>query len=252
MVVWAFAVSLVVHVAAVLLYPVMMDRVAPDPDAPPDPATDWDVPRIVLIEPVEPEDVDPPLEEPEVEVPLPDPEPILPPPVAEEEVADVDPGELPAEPVEEEEPLTAAERLRPRMGTTPELWTFSDPEALELTREERAQLRIRVAIQELGDSLTAEEERQLEAVNWTYTDEDGEEWGISPGTLHLGGREIPLPFAFTPPPGQQDAADQMEWELWEFGAPHSLQNVRGVWRDRIDAIRERRDTERADTTGNPP
>lgn len=251
MVVAAFAISLVVHALAILLYPVVLDRVATEPDDPDAPPVARDVPEIVLIEPVTPEEVEAPVEEPELEAPVPEVDPVLPERPAEE-VPEVDPGELPAEPEVEEQRMPAAERLRPRLGTTPELWTFSDPEALELTPEEKAELRIRAAIHAVGDSLTAEEERELAAREWTYTDEDGETWGISPGTIHLGDREIPVPFAFTPPPGRQDAVDQMQQELWEFGPAQSLQNVREVWRERIEAIRERRDAERADSTQHRP
>lgn len=253
MVLAAFAISLVLHVLGILLYPVFLERAATDPDDPEPPPIHREIPELVLIEPVEPEDVEAPVEEPDVEVPIPEAEPALPEPPPEE--PEVEPREVPVEPVpevEEERRLPAVERLRPRLGESPELWTFSDPEALELSPEERAELRIRVAIEALGDSLTAEEERELAAREWTYTDDEGGTWGLSPGTLHLGDREIPLPFALTPAPGEREGVDRMDQELWEFGTAQPLQNVRDVWRERIEAIRERRDAARADSIENRP
>lgn len=250
----AFAISLVVHVLAVLLYPVLLDRTATDlgePDAPePEP------PEIVLLELEEPEEADEPEDEPEEDeeaVPEPVP-PEVPPPEPVEEEPEVEPGEVPAEPVEpeEDERLSAAERLRPRFGPDPGLWTFADPEALELTPDERAELRIRAAVRAVGDSLTAEEERRLESLDWTYTDDDGEKWGVSPGQIHLGDRTIPVPFAFTPAPGRQEDLSQLEQELWEFGPAQSLQEAREIIEERIEAIRERRNAERADSTRYRP
>ena len=54
-------------------------------------------------------------------------------------------------------------------------------------------LRFLARLEVLNDSAAAAAEAAAEATDWTYTDEEGRRWGISPGKLHLGDLTLPLP-----------------------------------------------------------
>lgn len=163
------------------------------------------------------------------------------------------PAELPAAPRVGGDPYgrglvapgpTAAERMRPRLRDA-RLWAPLDPELNALTEEQRIELELTGRIAEWNDSMAAAAEAARRGTDWTHTDAEGRKWGVSEGQLHLGGVTLPLPFVFAAPVGQRDAAKRRAWEWEEIARGAATGEVRDSWKDRAQAIRERRDRERA-------
>lgn len=231
-------VSALLHLGFLFLYPILMARITPDPAGAVRPGSTVEpggIEVLRLSELPEPASEPPDLPvEPEEE---PDPQPRDPTPAPE-----------PASEASGERP-TAAERLRVPESGDRRIWRPVDPSLTELTDEERARLRILARLEALNDSALSEAERLRRAREWVYTDEEGKKWGISPGQLHLGGVTIPMP-SFSAPPSARDALEEWRWDDVERGASTSI--IRDTWEERIEAIRERRDAERADTSGAPP
>lgn len=177
--------------------------------------------------------------EPETQSPPEDPQPVP---------SGTDEPEEPAGEESAEGVPTAAERLRPPSTGTGDarIWRPVAPERTALSAEERARLRVYGRLENLADSLLTEEERARAAREWTYTDEDGKQWGVTPGKIHLGGITVPLPFSFSRPPSAEDAATSWEWGDVRRGA--GAARVWESWDERSEAIRERKNAERADTS----
>jgi hypothetical protein len=135
--------------------------------------------------------------------------------------------------------LTPAERLRPNPMDR-RLWAPLPPEFSELTLEQREELAIAGRLGAWYDSVSAAAAAQAAWTDWTYTDGDGGRWGISPGLLHLGHVAIPLP-AFQAPPGQREYM----WQWNEIARQGAQAAVQETVRERMEAIRARRDRERA-------
>jgi hypothetical protein len=143
--------------------------------------------------------------------------------------------------------LSAAERLRPR-GEDLRFWAPIDPEVTAPSDEEIMRLRLAARLELLNDSAAAAAAEAADALDWTYTDEDGKKWGISPGQLHLGGVTVPLP-SFGTSPGQSEWARDRLWAWDEIQRGEAAGMMRQSWRDRDRAIRERMNAERKpDTT----
>ena len=106
--------------------------------------------------------------------------------------------------------------------------------------DERAAMRAYARIRALNDSILAEVEAGRRATDWTWTDEQGRRWGISPGKLHLGGIEIPLPVGTT---SQTDRDLMREWQ--EIQAQAERGEIDETFDDRVEAIRAQRDAERS-------
>lgn len=142
---------------------------------------------------------------------------------------------------------TAAERLRPNLQDA-RIWAPLNAALNELTLEQIQELELSGRIAEWQDSLAAEAERQRALTDWTHTDGQGRRWGVSEGKLHLGDITLPLPFSFGTPIGRRDEfnARAREWAEMERGA--AVGEMRDSWKDRARAIRERRDRERAAQT----
>ena len=230
------AVSVAAHAAALLIYPRLTDRdaTAPVPFVLPSagqPVEGMSVIRLLTVadealleRPDEPEEIEE-LEQPDAEAGTPE----LP---GVPERGLVAPGP------------TAAERLRPRLEDE-RLWRALDPELNELTLEQRLELELATRISEITDSLDAAIEAERALTDWTYTDDEGKRWGVSPGKIHLGDLTIPLPFGFGTPIGKRDEVARRAWEWEEIQRGAANGAVRDSWKERAQAIRERRDRERA-------
>lgn len=148
---------------------------------------------------------------------------------------------------EEVDGRTAAERLRVRSDGDIRLFAPLANEALgRLSPEQILAAELAWRLRGVNDSLASMEQRRADATDWTYTDEDGNRWGVSPGKIHLGSITLPLPFAFGINPGRYEEAQEQAWLDAELsrGAASAL-----VWQslqERARAIRERRDRERAE------
>lgn len=137
------------------------------------------------------------------------------------------------------------ERLRVGEGD-PRLWQPIDPELLAPTPHELLQLRLAAAIESANDSAMAEAERLAESLDWTHTDDQGRKWGVSPGRIHLGDTEIPLPFGFGPPPDYN--GDQADWafRMADIDRAAGTVAVRMSWKERMEVMRRRREARRAE------
>jgi len=110
---------------------------------------------------------------------------------------------------------------------------------------EAARARLADRVREINDSIEAERLAAERATDWTFTDKDGRRWGISPGKLHLGDVTIPLgQSSFTPPPGRRDEFNALvrNWQEVEQQASRAV--VTDNIKERVKAIRERKDKER--------
>ena len=140
---------------------------------------------------------------------------------------------------------SAAERLRIGEGD-PRLWQPIDPAMVAPTPDEILRLRLAAAIEDANDSAFAEAERLAQSLDWTYTDDEGNRWGVSPGTIHLGDTEIPLGnFGFGPPPDYN--GDQADWafRMADIDRAAGTLAARMSWKERIEVMRMRREAQRA-------
>ncbi len=229
----SFGISVALHLVLLGLYQAVR------PDAPP-PATPFgsepvplDALEVLLIaealaaqDPERPDDPNQPedLEVPEVATDAPElegvPAPDLPPP-----------------------PPGAAERLRPRL-TVPELWRPIDPSLRDLSLEQREEGLLAGRIAEWYDSLAAADELERRLTDWTYTDDEGRRWGVADGRIYLGDIVLPGQHFFAVPTGKRDEYNQLLWQWNQIELQKARAAVLESWRERQEAIRERRDRER--------
>ena len=169
-----------------------------------------------------------------------------------EEIDDVDDPEPPMTPVPIEgtpdpelipPPPSGAELLRPNLSN-PILWEALTSGFLDITLEQREQLLIASALARWNDSAATSLAAEAAAMDWTYTDDDGKRWGVSPGRIHLGDITLPLPFGFGTAVGKRDEVNDLLWQWDELYRQGVRAEVTETWRDRAEAIRMRRDRER--------
>ena len=145
---------------------------------------------------------------------------------------------------------TAADRLRPGYGDR-RLWSAIPEEIARLSGRQLAQLELDMAIAAIADSMAVLDETSRRATDWTYTDDQGRRWGVSPGQIHLGGITIPIPFGFAVPPSVEGA--RRAWQDADVAGQAGRATTAATLKDRAAEIRRRRDAERAkeraDTTG---
>jgi len=241
----SLGISAVLHLFVVLLYSSLLVRgpsfFSPSYGPSAEPLSEEGTRLVNLTELPEPPDpeVIPPEEEPRPEVPQ---LPVSREGQGDENAAGGDPENRVPGP-------TAAERLRPRAGDL-RLWAPVDPEIIQLTEEEIMRILLMAELEDVVDSMAFAEELARRATDWTYTDDEGRRWGVSPGKLHLGDITLPLPFGFgsSPMVREQNGDQFWNWNDIERGA--AQKGVQDVWKERAEAIRRRRDAERKpDTTG---
>ena len=141
---------------------------------------------------------------------------------------------------------TLTERLRPRQ-VDPRLLggsTYTTPGDNSPAAAVRA--RIAQSIGAYNDSVAAEAEARARATDWTIKDKNGGSWGVSPGKIHLGSITLPLPLAFNPPPGRRDEFNARNRDYAEIEAMANREIGRQGFKDRVKAIRARKDKERAE------
>ncbi len=243
-----FAVSAVVHLVAILLYSEIDVRfgemdAAIDPDA----AAPVDGMEVVNLQEPPADELDAPSQ----------PEETL---VAPQVTADIP---LVSGPIEERPPtisapppglgVTAADRLRPATYEE-DLWIPLVPEAVTLSDQELLQSVIYSQLQAFNDSMAIRAAREASGTDWTYTDEEGNRWGISPGKIHLGRFTIPLPFSFGSPVGASDDLNDRLMMQREIDRAAGLLEADATIEERAAAIRERIDAARSrraapDSTG---
>lgn len=238
----AFAFSAAIHVFFIVLYPALFLRLDPSdstfmlPSGAP-PLSGIEVMRVVEIDVL-------------IEVERPDDPELV--PVERREVATVTPSRGATTVIDLARPgISAAERLRPNL-TDRRLWAPLPPEFGELTLQQREELAIAGRLAEWYDSVSAVAAADAAWTDWTFLDGDGRRWGISDGQLHLGGFALPLPEFGAP----NAAARERAWQWDEIARQGTSVAVQQTVRERMEAIRARRDRERAeqrgDTTGRLP
>lgn len=169
-----------------------------------------------------------------------------------EEIEDVDDPEPPMTPVPIEgtpdpelipPPPSGAELLRPNLSN-PILWEALSSGVLDITLKQREQLLIASALARWNDSAATSLAAEAAAMDWTFTDDDGKRWGVSPGKIHLGDITLPLPFGFGTVVGKREEVNDRLWQWDEIYRQGVRAEVNESWRDRAEAIRRRRDRER--------
>lgn len=207
-------------------------------------------------------------EEPPVPTP---PPPVRPEPRPEEtpEPEETEEEAGPAEAAEEteaageEEPVDNVGALTPRRGD-PRLWReFWDEDVARryLGEGTRADSALRAILGQYLDSLRLSEEQLRRARDWTYTEEDGDRWGVSPEGIHLGDVTIPLPVGqLLQPTGPRRRELERELRyLEEIRRQEAIEAAEETREERIEAMEERAREEEgeasADSTdggGGPP
>jgi hypothetical protein len=119
--------------------------------------------------------------------------------------------------------------------------------AEELTPDERVRARVAAQLQQYNDSVAAEEEARARALDWSVKTEDGGRWGISPQGVHLGSITVPRWLIPTPQTSQEKRAEyagrERNWS--EIQRQAERMEIRDVFDERVRAIRERAEQERA-------
>lgn len=143
---------------------------------------------------------------------------------------------------------SAAERLRVRTSDE-RLWAFSD-EIFDPSMETRLNSDLAWRIDIWVDSMQAAMAREAAITDWTWTDAEGNRWGVSPGRLHLGSITLPLPFGFGDVPRMLE--DQLDEDYIQSELARNA--LRGLiietWQERNAAIRRRMDAEREERIEN--
>jgi hypothetical protein len=239
----SLGISALVHLIIIILYPALLIQ-APSfspqfgPSGQPLNPKGTELVNLQEIPEEPPEEAPPPEEEPE---------PVVVQAPVQEETVGVGAGDPGAE--EGEPGPTAAERLRPQAGDL-RLWAPVDPEITKLSNEDIMRLLLLAELEEVIDSAALADELARRSMDWTYTDDEGKRWGVSPGQIHLGDITIPMPFGFgaSPMVREQNANRTWDWQDVERGA--ARKGVPDYWKERAEAIRRRKDAERRpDTTG---
>lgn len=232
------------HVLFLVVYPGLTDGnvrdvvpfLVPSSSPPPD---GMDVIRLVEVDELD-----------ETETP---PEPVLPtevaPPTVAPEPSGV-PGGQGSDPLVPPGP-SAAERLRINLRDE-RLWAEVDPSLTRLSTEQRLELELAGRLEAWNDSVRAAEAARRALTDWTVEDGQGGRWGVADGKIYLGDLALPLPFSFGMNPQQLELSREREWEWLEIQRGMATGELRDSWKERAQAIRARRDAQRAraDTSGS--
>jgi hypothetical protein len=136
---------------------------------------------------------------------------------------------------------TPAQRLQPSLRDG-QIWAPLPPEFGALTPEQREELLIAGRLGEWNDSVAAAAAASAAWRDWTYTDGDGDRWGVADGQLYLGDMVIPFPMTFSGSSADREYMRDFA-EMQRQGANGLIQQS---VRERMEAIRARRDRERAE------
>ena len=115
----------------------------------------------------------------------------------------------------------------------------------EKTGVEAVRERISDRLSAFNDSLYAEAEAERRATDWTVKDANGGRWGISPEGIHIGKITLP-PVAFATPAGRRDEANARIRDYNEIERQALYEEARSSFKDRVEAIRQRKERERAE------
>ncbi len=239
---WGWGLSLLAHLVLLILYSGVAGppsfRVAPSGEGPPE----MDGMELVNLVATSDEDLprpDEPEEEDEDRIPV--PVPVAGEQPAGEQPSDetpvVDPGET------ETRGRRAVDELRVQQQDE-RLWTPLDEEFTRVSAERFLESDLAWQLGLWQDSVAMEAARAAAATDWTWTDDNGDRWGVSPGQLHLGSITLPFPFSFGTNPGRFDEMQMRSYIDGEIARGAATYVIQEGWRERAAAIRRRADRER--------
>ena len=84
---------------------------------------------------------------------------------------------------------------------------------------------VRVFVSSTFRDMQAERDRMASFTDWTYTDEEGRRWGVSPEGLHLGDVTIPIPLYFGASPGKRLEMEQRALDLADLNRAASYSEI---------------------------
>lgn len=143
--------------------------------------------------------------------------------------------------------VSVMDRISPRLSE-PRLWAASAGEPPPPTPEELVRERVADRLAAWNDSVRMAGDAAARATDWTAKDGNGGRWGVSPEGIHLGKITVPIPIQFSPPPGRRDAVTGAIRNWNEINAQRGQVEVQESIAERVKAIRERKDSERRDST----
>lgn len=133
------------------------------------------------------------------------------------------------------------QNMDPRISTT----TAFPPATKTGAEAVRARISDRLAV--WNDSIAAEAEAARRADDWTLKGKDGNRWGVSREGIHIGKVTIPASaLAFKPPAGRREEIAGRLRDFAEIESQVYREESRSSFKERVQAIRERKDRERAE------
>lgn len=140
-------------------------------------------------------------------------------------------------------PRSLAERLIPRM-IDPRLSPRGSYAPTDQSPAAAVRERISDRLALYNDSVDAAADARRRLLDWTKKTKDGKAWGIGPdGRIHLGDITLPA-IAFAPPAGRRDEINARNRDWAEIQAQANREFGRQEFKDRVKAIRARKDKER--------
>jgi hypothetical protein len=135
-------------------------------------------------------------------------------------------------------------RLLPR-GVDPRITSPTAFPPAEATGVDAVRARISGRLSAFNDSVAAEAEARY--TDWTVAGKNGARWGVTTDTIYLGSLKIPTKrVAFQPPPGKRDEINARVRDFNEIERQAMLEESRSSFKERVQAIRARKDAERAE------
>jgi hypothetical protein len=135
-----------------------------------------------------------------------------------------------------------AGRLLPR-AVDPRITSATAFPPADKTGAEAVRERISDRLSAFNDSLVAEREADRRATDWTVRDKNGGRWGVAPDGIYLGKIKLPQ-VAFAPPAGKRDEINARVRDFNEVEKQAYLEESRSSFKQRVQAIRQRKDKER--------
>jgi hypothetical protein len=140
-------------------------------------------------------------------------------------------------------------RLLPS-GLDPRVTSATAFPPAEKTGADAVMARISDRLSAFNDSLMAEREADRRATDWTVRDKNGGRWGVAEDGIYLGKIKLPQ-VAFSPPAGRREEINNRVRDFNEIEKQAYLEESRSSFKERVKAIRQRKDKERAEKQKKP-
>jgi hypothetical protein len=126
------------------------------------------------------------------------------------------------------------------VGSTPRAFPAPEKTGAEALRE-----RLSNTLSAWNDSVAAEAEASRRSTDWTVRDKNGGRWGVAPDGIYLGKIKLPA-VALAPPAGKRDEINARNRDFNEIEKQAYLEESRSSFKERVQAIRQRKERERAE------